>query len=130
MKNLRLAVIDNNRSFVKAAEEYLLQRPEVNSVMVFSNLANLLQEALTYSPHMLFIDYSIIRDCAVEHSVCIQLKELIPDLRVYAVVLYPEDYYTAELSEGKLLNGFISRQNFASETKELLLEVFVHNTGC
>lgn len=127
--SLRLAVIDKHISFVKAAEDYLRQRPEVESVMVFTDPANLLQEGLTYSPHLLLIDYSIIRDSPAEHLLCSQLKEFFPYLRVYAVVLYSENYYTAELSEGKLLNGFISRQNFASETRELLMEVSVHNTG-
>ncbi len=127
--SLRLAVIDKHQNFAKAAEEYLRQRPEVESVMVFTDPENLLHESLTNSPHLLFIDYSIIRDNPFEHSVCTQLKELFPGLRVYAVVLYSENYYTAELSEGKLLNGFISRQNFASETRELLMEVNVQNTG-
>ena len=113
-------VVDPSTVFRQAAEYYLLKCPDIESVQALSGLAGLEKECFIFKPHILLIDYKLLKNCRDALSLCAGIKKNMPALIIAANFLYQDSRCSDSLKQTGISALSVSKQNFVHDVKHLI----------
>lgn len=108
-----LLILDPNLHFSRAAAKYLSKFREVENVYLAADADEAFLMICARKPDALLVDYSYFSSDAKVAALCENVKLHFPDILIVALTLFTPETDGDLLPAASLINGLISKQDFA-----------------
>ena len=124
MPNFSVLIIDNSRSFAKAARNYLLSLPGLDAVEQAKDIEEAERKASLRLPNLVFCKRELLQEKGL--FFCRGLKRISPDIKIIALITFREEgiFLPAVYGETGCLDGILSKEDFGSLCQPLLRTLF------